>query len=51
MKARSFLLSYAAPRATGLADLPGFPMTDLAQLVSPFRWRQIQRAGSLKRAA
>ncbi len=39
------------PRATGLADLPGFPMTYLAQLVSPFRWRQIQRVGNLKRAA
>jgi sterol desaturase/sphingolipid hydroxylase (fatty acid hydroxylase superfamily) len=31
------------PNDIGLADLPDFPMTYLAQLASPFRWSRIRR--------
>ena len=31
------------PEEIGLAGLPAFPMTYLAQLASPFRWSRIRR--------
>lgn len=31
------------PEQIGIADMPDFPMTYLAQLASPFRWRQLGR--------
>ncbi len=31
------------PAEIGIADLPGFPMTYLAQLISPVRWKQIKQ--------
>jgi sterol desaturase/sphingolipid hydroxylase (fatty acid hydroxylase superfamily) len=36
------------PRDIGLAGLPDFPMTYLAQLASPFRWSRITAGGSKK---
>ena len=36
------------PEAIGLADLPAFPMTWWAQILSPFRWRQIKQAGEAR---
>jgi sterol desaturase/sphingolipid hydroxylase (fatty acid hydroxylase superfamily) len=35
------------PVEIGLANLPGFPKTLLAQLASPFRWRAIRESNSL----
>ena len=32
------------PEEIGIADLPSFPMTWWAQILSPFRWRQIKKA-------
>jgi sterol desaturase/sphingolipid hydroxylase (fatty acid hydroxylase superfamily) len=36
------------PEAIGLADLPAFPMTWWAQILSPFRWRQIRQASAAR---
>ena len=35
------------PIAIGIADMPDFPMTYLAQLASPFRWWEVRRARAL----
>lgn len=32
------------PQAIGIADMPAFPTTYLAQLATPFRWRSLPRA-------
>jgi sterol desaturase/sphingolipid hydroxylase (fatty acid hydroxylase superfamily) len=39
------------PADIGLADLPAFPMTFLAQLASPFRWKQITGASTAREVA
>jgi len=35
------------PAAIGIADMPRFPTTYLAQLASPFRWRRLDREAEL----
>jgi sterol desaturase/sphingolipid hydroxylase (fatty acid hydroxylase superfamily) len=39
------------PEDIGLADLPSFPMTYLAQVASPFTWRRILRESASQSAA
>ena len=39
------------PLAIGIADMPDFPMTYLAQLASPFRWWEVRRARALRPAS
>jgi sterol desaturase/sphingolipid hydroxylase (fatty acid hydroxylase superfamily) len=39
------------PEQIGLADLPGFPMDYLGQLLSPLRWRRIQANAARLRAS
>jgi sterol desaturase/sphingolipid hydroxylase (fatty acid hydroxylase superfamily) len=39
------------PESIGLANLPAFPMTWWAQILSPFRWRQIKQASEAQDAS
>ena len=50
---RTFVLpaGRVAPPDIGIGDLPRFPAGYLAQLVSPFRWRQVRAAAAARPAA
>ena len=41
----------APPRDIGIANLPAFPMTWWAQVLSPFQWRRIRRDSALQTQA
>jgi hypothetical protein len=47
----TLILTGVTDRIVGIADIPDFPTTYLAQLASPFRWRDVSRARRLRPAS